>query len=84
MKTTGEVGPGSFGGNGVFVILASTGQDGVTISTSLEYNYRFTLSQGDTKVDISLVYRPSDEEMRSAVEAAYSAHVKSIEHAQKR
>lgn len=69
LHTIGQPGAGSCGGNGVFIGLVPT-HGGEAIDLPLEYDYTFTLSEGDTNVHVTIVHSPSDEELRLAVEKA--------------
>jgi hypothetical protein len=71
LKTVGRPGAGSYGGNGVFIGLMPK-DGGKVIDLPLEYDYSFTLSNGDSQVNVRIIYSPSDEELRSAVGNALS------------
>ena len=69
LQTIGQPEAGSYGGNGVLIGLVPK-NGGETIDLRLEYNYTFTLSEGDTNVDVTIVHSPSDDELRLALEKA--------------
>lgn len=69
LQAIGRPAAGSHGGNGVFIGLVPT-DGGDVLELPLEYNYSFTLSNGDSQVHVSIIYSPSDEDLRSAVERA--------------
>lgn len=69
VQAIGEPGAGSHGGNGVSLgLVPLNGGDPVSLPM-LEYEYSFTLMKGDTDVAVEIVYRPSDDELRMAIEA---------------
>ncbi len=77
LKTIGRPGAGSYGGNGVFIGLVPT-DGGKSLDVPLEYDYTYTVSEGDSKVHVTIIHSPSDEELRSAVSNAMgqSSHVR--------
>ena len=73
VTTDGLPGPGSHGGNGVALALTPRDGDADILPLGLEYDYRFRLLDGDTRIVIDIVHRPTDAELRAAVERALEA-----------
>ncbi len=82
LKSRGEPLPGILGGNsisiGLFLENAEKTDEVATIHLPLAYEYTFTLSEGDSKTNVSLIYRPSDADLTSTVKVAYDTYRKAL------
>ncbi len=61
---------GSYGGNAIYVGLVPNASGDPVELTDIEYDYTYTHQSGDDAVSATLVHKPTDAELRAAVERA--------------
>jgi hypothetical protein len=84
LKTDGTTGAGTYSAsdgtslNGVFVFLFPMHNADLSIMLPLYYDYRSSITEGDTKFEAFIQHRPTDIEIRDSVRIAYTTYARAF------